>query len=126
MKAICRMQQLELERIRASSFNGFDGDVVVDSLVKHRDLWRGVVLDREGGDDGICLIKLRDIHRDCWNVDTLFILCEDDASDATRAELTALAHSWGADEIDWMDNDRANSVLGRGGFNSNLLRVWWD
>ena len=64
--------------------NLFDPFVVVRDLLNNRDLWEGVVMDRgfaasEGNGRGWTrlssdLIKLRDIGRGCWNVDTLLIL----------------------------------------------------
>jgi hypothetical protein len=118
------IQALQFELMRKASFNGFDGDVVVDSLITHSDLWTGVVMDRadyyysaggerkEGHNEPVDLIKLRDIGAGYWNVDTVYILPADGRED----DLLALAKTWGADEIDWY----RNTHVGR------YLRVWFD
>lgn len=114
------VQGLEFELIKKASFNEFDGVVVVEDLKKHKDLWRGVVMDRGSYgcyEDGMNLIKLRDIEDDCWNVDTLYIL----AVDTKTEELKKLAEKWEADEVSYMKEP----YLG-GGKYTKVLRVWWD
>lgn len=74
------------------------------------------------GGPKIDLIKLRDISDDRWNVDTLFLLPQDGKAD----ELMQLAETWGADEIDWIEGREADNLLGVGGYNRRILRVWWD
>src|SRR3954469_23926284 len=75
-------QDIQLELIRRLRFNMFDGQRVYDFLMKHRQLWQGVVMDRFGfvttDDTGINwgLIKLRDLPANLWNVDTLFVMTE--------------------------------------------------
>lgn len=117
-----RIQQLNMDLIRESSFNSFDGQQVAAALCDHQDLWRGVVLDRMDS-----LIKLRDIADGHWNVDTLFILPKYGKEDA----LEALARDWDADEVDWIGGKEACGMLGS--YNRELenskkviLRVWWD
>lgn len=118
-----RIQRLQLELIREATFNAFDGDAVVDSLLAHRELWRGVIIDRagyyaeharrDGRDcDPIDLIKLRDLDAGYWNVDTLYLTAQPGHED----ELKALAETWSADEIGWTDDPNAGRVL----------RVWFD
>jgi hypothetical protein len=132
------IQELNLKLIRQASFNGFDGPMVVDSLLAHKDLWRAVIIDREGfvsfKEDGpnfssaIDLIKLRDLESGYWNVDTLFIL----PVKGKEAELELLARDWYADEVDWYGgNEVAGAALGS--YNKEtaknprvILRVWWD
>lgn len=115
------IQALQFELMRKASFNGFDGNTVVDSLIVNADLWTGVVMDRadyyygqreEGHDEPVDLIKLRDIGAGYWNVDTVYLLPAEGKED----ELLALVGSWGADEVDW----HRNSHVGR------YLRVWFD
>lgn len=131
---ISDMQLLQFNIMRHSSFNEFDGDRVVDSLIANRRLWRGVVMDRAGHtgmnprpiESVICLIKLRDIEDDVWNVDTVFIL----PSGVDDNALFQLAESdeWAADEVDWIVGREAQSMLGSYGADvpSRILRVWWD
>ena len=115
-----KIQKLQFALMKEASFNGFLGEQVVDDLLSHKDLWKGVVMDRL--DD---LIKLRDISDGYWNVDTLFIL----PSGKDNAKLATLAANWNADEIDWIEGDEAQRLLGVGGSTYKglrILRVWWD
>lgn len=112
------IQELNFELIKRSSFNDFNGDLVVEDLLKNKPLWKGVVLDRLGS-----LIKLRDIDSDSWNVDTLFIL----PSNVDNDKLFKIASSWNADEVDWLGKDESERLLGSwNNGNTKILRVWWD
>jgi len=117
-------QEIQFELLRLSSFNGLSGDLVADSLEKHRGLWRGWILDRAGyyavharengaNCDPVDDIKLRDIEHGYWNVDTLYILPAEGKEDVLKQLVSRL---WGADEIDWQNYPNAGKVL----------RVWWD
>lgn len=72
-------QEIQLELLRRTKFNDLDGERVLASLLKHRDLWLAALLDRPGLADYAepCLllisglIKLRDLPGNIWNVDTL-------------------------------------------------------
>lgn len=126
-------QEIQLELLRRTKFNELDGERVVASLMKHRELWLAVLLDRPGVADysepGFLLIsgliKLRDLPSNIWNADTLYILTK------THAQAHELARI--AQEEDWFgeayvyenqkDIDRA---LGAGRRNHGLLSVWWD
>jgi hypothetical protein len=120
-------QDLMLDLMRMSSFNAFDGDLVVDSLLEYRHLWQGAIFDRaayftldrynEGvKTDPIDFIKLRDIGAGYWNVDTLYLLPSEDTT-SCRARLERLARTWAADEVDWINGCDAGP---------HVLRVWWD
>lgn len=117
------VQALQFELMRKATFNEYNGDAIVDSLLAHQDLWTGVIMDRadywykDGGAEGhsepVDLIKLRDIGAGYWNVDTIYIL----AAEGKEDELELLVRrEWPADEIDWMQNTH----VGR------YLRVWFD
>jgi len=75
-------QDIQLELIRRSSFNAYDGERVYQSLQRHRDLWLAVLLDRPGLPNYATpslllmsgLIKLRDLPHNTWNADTLYVL----------------------------------------------------
>src|SRR5437879_3829495 len=84
------VQEIQLELIRRSSFNEFDGERVLASLMRHRSLWLAVLMDRPGPTD---LIKLRDLPDNHWNVDTLFVLT------ATQKQARELARI--IEEEDW-------------------------
>ena len=121
-----KVQELNLELISIASFNNFDGEQVVKDLLGHRDLWRGVVIDRAdyaqtASVETINLIKLRDIANGYWNVDTLYILPEK----GKESELKAITATWGADEVDYESAEWSQRALG-GGEEATILRVWWD
>jgi len=42
------VQEIQLELLRRSCWNALDGERVHASLMKHRDLWLAVLLDRPG------------------------------------------------------------------------------
>ena len=73
------VQRLQLELLRRVHYNLLDGKKVVDDLLTWRDLWYGVIADRCADSTGnLCepvvdLIRLRDIPRNYWNVDCVFI-----------------------------------------------------
>ena len=114
------LQQMQIELIRNFQANLYDGEQVGDDLVANRVLWRGVLMDRLGSRSD--LIKLRDLELGIWNVDTLYIL----SSRIDDAALEALAGTWQADEIAWIEGEEARTVLGGGGLNNRILQVWWD
>jgi len=144
-----KIQAMLLKLMREASFNDFDGNIVVDSLLAHRDLWIACMIDREayqasyererranGEKQGglpvspIDTIRLRDISEGYWNVDALFILPEPGKED----ELELLARKeWNADEIDWYDPLDAGLIM-HGSYEDTkgstrvekMLRVWWD
>lgn len=151
---INRIQQIQLQLLKLSSFNELDGKAIADSLVANRELWFAFILDRanygyhyereawiegkkstENGDlpaAPIDTIRLRDIGVGYWNVDTLFILPAQGKENA----LELLVHrEWNADEIDWYDSaDARHVVLNEPKIGERyemlefprMLRVWWD
>ena len=119
---ISEVQELQFALMRKATFNEFNGDHVVDSLLAHRDLWEGAVMDRadyyyRGGEgdhaEPVDLIKLRDIAAGYWNVNTVYLLAATGQED--KLELL-VRREWYADEIDWMHNTHVGKYL----------RVWWD
>ena len=95
MEKINKTQKLVFELMKKATFNEFDGKKVVKDLIENRDLWRAVVMDREGYSPYnesllvIDLIKLRDLEADVYNVDTVFILPAD--GDEVMRKLETLA-----------------------------------
>jgi hypothetical protein len=116
--SISKIQSLQFDLMRRSTFNDFDGPRVVRDLLAHRSLWCGAVMDRLGPD---ALIKLRDIGMNYWNVDTLYVL----SSGKNDAALAALAHRWHADEVVWVGGADASALLGTSE-RHRILEVWWD
>jgi len=76
------VQQIQLELIRRTRFNAFNGKQVVAALRAHPDLWEAVLMDRNsfsnpGRLPSMGLIKWRDLSGNLWNVDTLYVLTPD-------------------------------------------------
>jgi hypothetical protein len=128
------VQDIQLELIRRTSFNLMKGERIVASLLRHRDLWLAVLLDRPGlaNYDEPCLlltsglIKLRDLPQNLWNADKLFILTR------THEQARRLAHiaeeeDWCGDEVHVYENQQEiDRALGTGRREYGLVSVWWD
>ncbi len=132
-KPLCyaSVQDIQLELVRRTGFNSFDGERIAASLLEHRVLWEAVVFDRLPADRTRLLpmsglIKLRDLRENLWNVDTLYIL----TSDRNRAEkLAEIAkyEKWGSDEMFIFDEpDQIDATLGGPAPGKAIVRVWWD
>jgi hypothetical protein len=124
------VQELQLELIRRSRFNDFDGKRVVRTLLVHRDLWEAVILDRFGvpmaGRLPVSgLIKLRDLPFNLWNADTLYVLCPHKKS-AKRLAAIAEKDAWGGETAIFSDQRTVDDALGSGRDTRAILRVWWD
>lgn len=123
-------QEIQLELIRRRKFNSFDGKLVAETLVKHRELWESAFMDRLGGHrkgrelPAMSMIKLRDLAYD-WNVDTLFILTPDGASAKKLMEVFSMEKFCGEPYL--IENpDELSSALGAGPTEQAIVAVWWD
>ena len=128
------VQEIQLELIRRTKFNAFDGERIYASLIKHRAYWQAVLLDRPGLANYekprhllmMGLIKLRDLDDNIWNADQLFILT------AKREQAVQLARiieeeDWGGEQpIIYDDQQEIDSALGVGRQEYGLLSIWWD
>ncbi|MBX9583022.1 MAG: hypothetical protein K2X87_22175 [Gemmataceae bacterium] len=127
------VQDIQLELIRRTKFNTFDGERVYSTLIRHRGLWRAALLDRPGlpahARPGRLLtsglIKLRDMDGDTWNVDTLFVLTPTRATARELARVAA-ADRWGGAVRVYEDSEEIDRALGGGGDDCGLISVWWD
>ena len=127
------VQDIQLELIRRSTHNAFDGARVYQSLLKHRALWKAVLLDRVGVANDRSpgtllmggLIKLRDLHHDHWNADTLFVLTSSPAAAEQLAGVIA-SEGWGGEVQIHDDREETDAALGTGRREYGLLSVWWD
>ena len=127
------VQDIQLELIRRTAFNAFDGERVCESLLRHRGLWEAVLLDQPGLPNYLRpgsllmngLIKLRDLLHNTWNADTLFVLTR--TADAAR-ELARIAKvdRWGGEVRIHDDQSELNNALGVSSPEYGLLSVWWD
>jgi hypothetical protein len=121
------VQEIQLELIRRTNFNAFEGEKIHASLLKHRDLWLAVILDRPGlGGDCFDLIKLRDLPSNTWNASTLFILTKTHEQAEELVQFMS-EEGWDADESEVSKNRKEISkALGITGGAYGLIRVWWD
>ena len=124
-----RAQELQLLRLRMTSYNNLDGKAVAYDLEKHQDLWTSFVFGRFEYQP---LIELRDLNLGIINADTIFVLCQ-------RKKLTALlelVENWKADEVGWRtDNAQGADFVCESPWNmlgaelgpeDALVRIWWD
>src|SRR3984957_7340110 len=128
------VQEIQLELIRRTRFNAFDGERIYASLMKHRAYWQAVLLDQPGlanyqKPDRLLtmgLIKLRDLDDNIWNADKLFILT------AKREQAVQLARiieeeDWGGEKpIVYNNQEETDSALGAGRQEYGILSIWWD
>jgi hypothetical protein len=127
------VQDIQLELLRRTRFNDLDGERVAASLLRYRDLWRAALLDRPGVPDytepGLLLtaglIKLRDLHRNLWNADTLFVLTPTQEQ-ARRLARIAEEEDWGGMVRVYEDQKEIDRALGTGRQECGLVSVWWD
>jgi hypothetical protein len=125
-------QDIQFELIRRSAFNEFDGGQVCELLLRHRTLWRAVLLDRPGFPNFTRpgrllmggLIKLRDLEDNIWNADTLFIYTPTPA--AARELAAVFKEVPGAMPAVHEDQEETNAALGTGREEHGVLTVWWD
>lgn len=127
------VQEIQLELLRRTSFNALVGELVYASLMRHRDLWRAVLLDRPGIPNYAeptfllisGLIKLRDIPDNFWNADSLFISTRSHA-DAQELARIIEEEEWGGEVQVYEDQSEIDRALGIGRLEYGLLSVWWD
>src|SRR5260370_11950579 len=128
------VQEIQLELIRRTKFNAFDGERIHASLMKHRAYWQAVLLDQPGLANyqkprhllTLGLIKLRDLDDNIWNAAKLFILT---AKREQRVPLARIleAEDWGGEKpIVYDDQEEIDSALGVGREAYGLLSIWWD
>ena len=127
------VQDIQLELIRRTRFNSFDGEKICDLLRVYRPLWRAVIFDRPGLPNYAeptrlltsGLIKLRDLEDDIWNVDTLFVLTH---TLAGARELATAFEELGAGAMPSVHDDQReiDMALGTGRQEFGILTVWWD
>ncbi|MEZ4732179.1 MAG: hypothetical protein R3E79_34105 [Caldilineaceae bacterium] len=124
------VQEIQLELIRRTQFNAFDGKKVVASLLRHRALWIAAVMESSYGSgihhlSGAGLLKLRDLPLNVWHVDTLYVLTED-AQRAHQFARLIEEEGWGQ-EVQVIDDEReVQRALGGGEPGQAIVSVWWD
>ena len=130
-----KAQEAVFSLMKASSYNNFDGEVVVDSLIKNQDKWIGCIWGRFGFAE---LIPLRDIENGYYNADTLYLKCPKEYV----IDIKLLACEWDADEVGWLVDDELDGIIDENlkGIKDKLtlgtshpddnkfayFRIWWD
>jgi len=123
-------QEIQLELIRRRKFNAFDGQRVAAMLLKHRDLWEAVMMDRlaisnPGRLPSLGMIKLRDLLDDDWNVDTLYILTRNHENAQKLAEIFRMDR-WGGMVDVHTDPEDVDCALGGAEPGQAIVSIWWD
>ena len=124
------VQELQFQRMEASSYTSFNGELVAQDLRENTDLWKGVVWGRFAYS---MLLPLRDIATGHYNADTLIALVP---TERLSGFLT-LSEAWHAQEATWTDgrHQHGNVDLSPGEFTQAseiiapgfvVVRLWWD
>lgn len=116
------VQAVQLELIRRTSFNMFDGERVHRDLVERRGEWSAVLLDRLPSRSD--LIKLRDLPLGSWNADTLCVLARS-LGDAHELEELGRDH-WSADHVEVYGEEASAQALGTSRPEGTVVTLWWD
>jgi hypothetical protein len=116
-------QDIQLELIRRTQFNLFDGRDVVNDLVEHQALWRAVMMTRTGDLELGGLISLRDLPGNVWNTDTLCILANDEHAAHKLAEF---GERWQADNVVIHNMETTSRALSVSHVAGPLVTMWWD
>ena len=103
-------QDIQLELIRRSKFNEFNGERVYKDLMENRGLWRAVVFTRAC--DEIELV-LRDLPENEWLADMILILVDGDKV----ARMLRIVKKWDADVVKVIDCKYVNG---------KIIMAWWD
>ncbi len=127
------VQDIQLELIRRRRFNDYYGERVYELLIRHRSLWKSVLLDRLGqlspkrpGNLPISgLIKLRDLEDNIWNADHLFVLTHTPEGARELCAVFEEAHMGAMPDVH-DDLEETDMALGTGRQVYGLLTVWWD
>lgn len=121
-KEINNVQELQLRLLEFASFNDFDGSKVLSQLRDNRHLWKAVLMTRLKD-----LVSLRDISKNEWNVDSLYILPQP----GKELELEVMALRWNAraHHVKWIGRSEAMHLLGTSSVkdvDKAILSIWWD
>jgi hypothetical protein len=125
------VQELQLELFRRSVVSESEAGRFTQILLDSQDLWRGLIIDRLGISEGghwlqpCSMIKLRNIHENYWNADTVFILCP--SFDAARILAARFPPDQFATMIDIKEDlNEVDRALGGSDAGLVILRAWWD
>jgi len=117
MRRVDLLHILQLNLMEKVAIGELDRDHALDEVLRRPESW---TLALTMTDD---LIPLRDLPEGYWNVDRLYVL----ARPGQEAALEALARTWLADEVVWLDGRVAQAALGgHRRREPQVLVVWWD
>lgn len=116
------VQHLYLELIRITSFGEFDGAKVAEDLEAMQDLWSACIMDREWQTGESDLLKLRDVVRNVWAVNTLFI-CTTGVGDRKLASLAR--NQWHSTRIRTLTKKETLDRMGVNKFSGQVLAITW-
>jgi hypothetical protein len=124
------VQEIQLELLRRAGGDGYNAEVIIASLLQHKDLWESAMLDRfcfsnPGRLPSIGLIKLRDLADDFWNADTLYILTPNVEAAKKLSKIIKRAE-WGGMMQLHTDQKDIDSALGSGREERAVISIWWD
>ena len=122
--------EIQLELIRRRKFNAFSGERVASALLEYRDLWDAVMMDRlaisnPGRLPSLGMVKLRDLARNDWNVDTLYILARNQENADKLAQLFNNPE-WGALADVHSDREDVDDALAGAKPGQSIVIVWWS
>lgn len=115
-------QEAVFQLMRASEFNDFRPDAVIEELQNHRELWTGAIWGRF--ESYMDALPLRDIEQGFYNADTLLILARPGKEDKLF-KLARRSSPFSADEVDWLSPEQAEKIA-QIREEGKVLRVWWD
>lgn len=122
------LQRMQMNRLRAVSFNNLDGPQLADNLEDAPECWTSFIIGRFGH---LELVELRDMHEGYLNVDTIYALVPKDGIE----EFLGITKDNNVDEwgytngvsyhgvIDEKDVKMLGGPVPSGQF---LVRLWWD
>ena len=124
------IQEIQIELIRRRHFHAFDGQRVADCLMRHRNLWEAVMMDRlaishPGSLPTLGLMKLRELPTDKWNVDTLYILARS-KEDAEKLAEILNRRQWGGMVDLHADLEEVDNAIGGAKPGQAIVAIWWD
>ena len=127
------VQEIQLELLRRTQFNALDGEQVVASLLRHRDLWLAVLLDRPGVPDYARTEPIAHIRthqatgfaRQSLERRHTLRLDRDPCSSPRLARI-AEDEDWAGEIYVYENQEEIDRALGTGRDGYGLLTVWWD
>lgn len=101
---ITTLQMMQLDLLRSVHLEGFDPDRIIADLTTHKDLWEAVLMVP---DPTWYLLSLRDLPKNRWSVDCLYIL----TAETHHGALTELVSRWHPRELLWLDDAECQAAL---------------